>query len=330
MKVAFNLGSIPVRIHGSFLMTAIILGMGGGGNAADQGLLLVTWVVLVVVAVLLHELGHALVGMAFGLKPVIDLMGMGGLTSWPHGKRLSNAKSVAVSLAGPLAGIACGYAVKLLVHPAPGSFGVTVVFLWTQVTIWWGVLNLLPIMPMDGGNVLFATLNALTKGRGERPARIVSIVVGAVAGLLALKVGLYLAAILAGLFVFQNYQALGALGSAKDDVPLREELKLAYAALEKSDATTAARHARAVVEQARDPRLRTDGVRLLAFALVLGGAWGPLMQLLEGGGALMIADDELAKFERAATELGRPDEAARIAALRVQGARVGVPAAVKF
>lgn len=331
MKLSFKLGSIPVHIHASFLLTALFLGM--TGRQSPQGM--AVWVGVVLVGVLVHELGHALMGMAFGLKPVISLMGMGGLTSWPQGKRLSNTKSVLVSLAGPLTGMLLGFAVLMLVHPAPGTLADLIATVWVQVNIVWGLFNLMPVMPLDGGNVMFAILQGATKGRGERPARMVSIAIAGLGGLFAFQKGQPYIAVLAGLFLFQNFQALRALGAAKDDAPLREDLRMAYAALEKSDANTAARHARVVVEQAADPALRTDGVRLLAFALLLGGSWGPLMQLLEAGGAEVIADDELAKFERAASELGRAEEARRIGELRGKGGTggrgpVSTPEAVKL
>jgi len=122
----------------------------------------------------------------------------------------------------------------------------------------------------------------------------------------------------AALFAFQNFQALRAVPPPQDDTAIRENLQRAYAALERHDGETAVHHARFVVDNARDPVMQSDGVRLLAFALLLIGAWGPLMQLMENGGASMMADDELAKFERAASELGRGEEAQQIASLRVR------------
>src|SRR5882762_3079028 len=64
------------------------------------------WVAVVFVSVLVHELGHALVGKAFGLTPEITLHGMGGTTSWRDGRDVGRAKSIAISVAGPFAGFA--------------------------------------------------------------------------------------------------------------------------------------------------------------------------------------------------------------------------------
>jgi Zn-dependent protease len=212
-----------VRIHGSFLLVVAFLGFRPGDLRG-----LVEWMVVVLVGVLLHELGHALVGRSFGLTPQIDLIGFGGLTSWSAGAAggLSTAKRIAISLAGPFTGIAIGLGTMAFVRARggppfdeiadnPSSWSPlvkTIVF----VNAGWGVLNLLPILPMDGGNVLFQSMNWLTKGRGEKPARIVSCAVAVVLGLVAFFVygQVYMAAV-AGLFAVQNVQAYRAASAAE-------------------------------------------------------------------------------------------------------------------
>ena len=172
------------------------------------------------VGVLLHELGHALVGRSFGLVPEIDLKGFGGLTSWSAGsaRALGPAKRIAISLAGPFTGIVIGVGARAFIraragvppfgffdHPTPWTPLTWAIFF---VNAGWGILNLLPILPLDGGNVLFQSLNWLTKGHGEKPARIISSVVAAGAGLYALLLGQIFGAVFAGLFAVQNLMAL--------------------------------------------------------------------------------------------------------------------------
>jgi len=56
-------------------------------------------------------------------------------------------------------------------------------------------------------------------------------------------------------------------------------------------------------------------VRLLAYAYASVGAWGKLMTLFESGGVLAFEEGELEKYERMAREIGRSEEAERIASL---------------
>src|SRR5271157_5706253 len=102
MTLSFRLGKIPVRILPSFFLMTVFLGM----SALD--LRLAAWVLVVLVSVLVHELGHATMGLAFGLEPRIDLHGMGGTTSWKTPKGLSTIQRIAISLAGPFAGFGVG------------------------------------------------------------------------------------------------------------------------------------------------------------------------------------------------------------------------------
>ena len=67
--------------------------------------------------------------------------------------------------------------------------------------------------------------------------------------------------------------------------------------------------------------MRADAIRLLAYGHLVSGNWGPLMEILESPAANAIGEEEMTKFERAATELARPDEAARIAHVRAQRAK---------
>jgi stage IV sporulation protein FB len=215
MKLSFRLGSIPVAVHGSFLLVVLFLGLMGGD---PSGILL--WMVVVFVGVLLHELGHALVGRSFGLVPQIDLIGFGGLTSWSakSAVKLGPAKRIAISLAGPLTGIAIGLGTLAFIRARVGLPPLT---FWDRYTPWsaltyaivwvnagWGVLNLLPILPMDGGNVLHQGLNLVTNGRGETPARVVSLVLAATIAIYCLVVRNTYPAFLAGLFALQNFRAL--------------------------------------------------------------------------------------------------------------------------
>jgi len=121
--------------------------------------------------VLLHEFGHALVARAFGLSPEIRLYPMGGLTSWGSEHKISPLKHLAISLAGPAIGFCLGgfvFAMGLVGLDISSSRLVNQLYfdlLW--VNIGWGIFNLLPLLPMDGGQVL-VTLEAWIRKRNDR------------------------------------------------------------------------------------------------------------------------------------------------------------------
>ena len=71
----FSLLGFPVRIHPFFWLTTVLLCMHG----QVEPIFFVTWVVAVLVCILLHELGHAVVMRAFGYDASIVLYSFGGL-----------------------------------------------------------------------------------------------------------------------------------------------------------------------------------------------------------------------------------------------------------
>ncbi len=270
MALKFQLGKIPVRVQAWFFVLAAFLG------AAGDPRLLLPWVAIVFVSVLIHELGHAMTGLAFGLQPSIELHGMGGTTSWSSAKPLSTWQRVAISLAGPFA----GFAVGALVFAATlkGLFPGTE--LWDDivgqllfVNVGWGVLNLLPMLPLDGGNVMMALLNGMTRGRGERPARIVSMAVAVLAGVLVVvsKRGGWWGAFLILSFLATNYRGLQALEAREKDEPMREALKQAYEALEARDAERVLALARPIALTSQTAQVRAEALQLVAFGFLIEG-----------------------------------------------------------
>jgi membrane-associated protease RseP (regulator of RpoE activity) len=145
---------------------------------------------------------------------------MGGTTSWASPQRLSVGKRVAISVAGPAAGFALAAVVVVFGRTSGGSLFDTELGMYVYgsllwVNVGWGILNLLPILPLDGGNVLFHTLNAATHGGGERPARIISLVVAVLGVAAALATGQLFAGLLAASFAAINWRGLRALADAR-------------------------------------------------------------------------------------------------------------------
>ena len=230
----FTLIGIPVRVHPLFwLMTALL----GASSGSLIGLLI--WIAAVFVSILVHELGHALTMRRFGQVPQIVLHLGGGLTSaepfwWgnrPVVVPLTPGQEVLISLAGPGSGfglaalvmgiaaaaggsVAVSFLLGVLPLPVVGfsvSLGIAALiantFLW--VNVFWGVINLVPVTPLDGGNIARTLLVRSDPWNGARNALRLSVAAGAVcavAGLILL--GNPFVALLFGFLAFQSYQLL--------------------------------------------------------------------------------------------------------------------------
>ncbi|HEX4901979.1 MAG TPA: site-2 protease family protein [Acidimicrobiales bacterium] len=206
-KAHFHVLGIPVRIEPLFWIASVLLAY----NLGDARLI-VMWVAVVLVSVLIHELGHGIALKLFGQPSSIVLHGFGGLTSSP--RKLDRRRSIAVSLAGPLAALAVlgipalalrdsdwGTEVAIDYALSDDVFGLwPILFFAAYVNVWWSIANLLPIRPLDGGNVL-------TELVGIQKARVVSVVVGVAAAIWAYTHadGLRYAAFFAGFLAFVNF-----------------------------------------------------------------------------------------------------------------------------
>jgi Zn-dependent protease len=173
----FRLGSIPVRIEFPFFLVAVLLGVN-----ARPGMLLVWWVAVVFISILVHELGHAVVARRFGQQPRIVLHAFGGLTY--SGNLRTSAQDIAVSAAGSLTQmLLLGLPALLLLRSgAIESYTTYVIVHDVQwVSLGWAIINLLPILPLDGGNIAHTLLRKVRRIDALWIARNIS--VGAALGL---------------------------------------------------------------------------------------------------------------------------------------------------
>jgi len=159
----FRLFGFPVAIGVDFLLITLLIGMG-----TRPGAYLLEWLVVVAVSILIHELGHAFAVHSYGITPEIRLWGMGGLTI--YGFALPPRKSILVSLAGPLIGIPVAVAVMVIRPWLPEVEPVrTIANDLVFVNLWWGLLNLLPLAGLDGGNVVTSLFLIAMGERGRKP-----------------------------------------------------------------------------------------------------------------------------------------------------------------
>jgi Zn-dependent protease len=139
---------------------------------------------------------------------------MGGVTFWRQRGPVSAWKRVATSAAGPGVGVALGLAAWVAqvltgLDEQAGPLGVVLRDL-VWVNLGWGLFNLLPMLPLDGGAIVAAGLEGLFGPGGRRAARYLSILVALGVAALAVSASAFVAAALCALFVYANVQGLRA------------------------------------------------------------------------------------------------------------------------
>ena len=197
----FRAFGFPVRIEPVFFLVMGFLGYGGGIAQ------IAIWIGVALLAVLAHELGHAFAARASGHDADIVLYGFGGATRH-RGKPLSRARNALVAFAGPGVGLLIGGAILLARSSLPqygyGGYAVDVALF---LTLGLGVLNLLPILPLDGGQMLVTVLPG-DEFRRYKIAAAVGVVVAIAAGIAAFTAGWTLSLVLAAWLVVGNVMAL--------------------------------------------------------------------------------------------------------------------------
>lgn len=202
----FTLLGFPVRIHWWFWLNAALLGGALTAKTPTQIQAVVIWIAMVFISILIHELGHALTMRKFGDRRVeIVLYAFGGLaigSAWRE-----RMQQILISAAGPAAQMAAGFVAWLVYRAFPMenallrfAFG-NFIF----ISFFWGALNLLPIIPMDGGRISEAVL-----GRSkEKLALTISLISAiALAAYMGLVQGALFATLFFGMLAFNNWQAL--------------------------------------------------------------------------------------------------------------------------
>ena len=169
-----RLAGIDVHIDLSFVL---IMGIIGYLSGAKSPALMVVWLVVAALAVLVHEMGHALTARTTGARPAIALTGFGGVTVYSPPRQLSRARSLAISVAGPAAGIAAGaliWALDMWFFRGLTPDGLPAFAVWAAkyTTIVWSVLNLLPVLPLDGGQAMRELLPGSPEVRARRAAMV--------------------------------------------------------------------------------------------------------------------------------------------------------------
>jgi Zn-dependent protease len=200
----FSLLRIPVSVHWSFALIGLFVL--GDLNGAE----VVGWVVGVFLAVVAHEMGHALTARRFGADPVkVTLFTLGGLTQYPADTKLTPGKRFLIAAAGSAVGMTLGGALYLARNSefidGLFPFGRWMVWGFIMAGLLWGALNWLPILPLDGGNMAWHALEFVTPRYALRIAKALTVVTAVAVAYLAFNVwDNTFGAVFVGIIAFQG------------------------------------------------------------------------------------------------------------------------------
>ena len=169
------------------------------------------------VSILVHELGHAVLIRWAGFRPEIVLHGFGGYAMYQPHRSIRTPVLVAISFAGPAAGFLLYGLVRAcepLVAGVPGRIVKDAVLQLEYINLFWGLVNLLPIYPLDGGQIVRTIMNSRWGFEGLRRSLVISIIAagGAAAWFYQHEGRLSFVVILFGMLCIESVQAYRSTG----------------------------------------------------------------------------------------------------------------------
>ena len=184
--IRFSLFGIPVSIHPTLWLTLALLGGAIGISSMAEFLSVALFIIAAFICLLVHEFGHAIVGRRLGGgHPHVYLAWMGGDCSNTEA-RLTRMQGVIMTAAGPLATVLLAVVTTLVLglylQDVPKAFALASRFMVGQLPVealslcppmamffffylvevacWWTILNLLPIFPLDGGQIMHGLMKS--------------------------------------------------------------------------------------------------------------------------------------------------------------------------
>lgn len=273
----FQIGSIPVVVDPWFWLFTAMLGW------SQKPELVIAWVAICFVSILIHELGHALMFRAFGVRSLVHLYTFGGLAI-PE-RPVGRWQDLVVALAGPFAQFLLGGAVLLLSHfrPPDNPFGRECLVMALEVNFFWAIVNLAPILPLDGGHVLAALLGP-SRRRTTLAISILFACLGMVAAWKLFGGGGEYIILLFAMFGLRSLQLLMVdqpIRAQKPPAPEPDAAARAWEALRKGDEREASRLAHLALAGAQTPEQLNAARDVLAWVSLADGEPRAALRQLE-------------------------------------------------
>ncbi len=173
----------------------------------------------IAVLTLVHELGHAVAARRTGAQAEISLGFLAGYASYRPSRQLKRWEQAWISFAGPLVHISTAVIVLLAIGVNPLDLDqvrdspASAAIFWAGPVI--GAMNLIPVLPLDGGNIVTHGLDAIVPGRARRIMLYASIGITVSAALLLILTGNRGFVLFIGFLLITQMQMLSADKPAK-------------------------------------------------------------------------------------------------------------------
>ncbi len=143
-------GSTPIYIHPFFWLSSALIASLSTLDPYE----IIIWVQVILLSLFVHEWGHAFFARLFGQKTEIHLLAFGGMT-YRKGKTLSTFKELVVIAAGPVFGLSLALFLRVLISMVELKLPLLVlaVNVGVLINLFWSLFNLLPLLPLDGGQL---------------------------------------------------------------------------------------------------------------------------------------------------------------------------------
>ena len=241
---------IPIRISPAFFITAGLIGFINSFNLLGT----LIWIGIIFISVLVHELGHALTARIFGQQARIELVAFGGLTI-PEGAKLKLWKEFVMVFMGPFFGFMLFVIASIiLLSPIQNPLIRGVLQTFRFVNLFWTAINLLPIIPLDGGQLVRIILEGIFGAKAWRISLVLSVAIASIFGFGFFLIGFFLIGAIFLIFAFQSFETLRRLanfGEADQNGENREKLKEIEFQMERGEFETSKRGLEVLISETK-------------------------------------------------------------------------------
>jgi Zn-dependent protease len=259
---AFHLFRFPIHIRPGFIVFMVLVIAVNGGELG-------VWIAgSAALLTLLHELGHAFAARATGAQAEISLDFLAGYASFVPVRRLTSWERAGISIAGPAVQIGVGVAALMAMGVNPLD-SASYTSSPAALAIWWtgpmmGLFNLVPVLPLDGGHIVLAGLDAIAPKHSTRVMLWFSIALTSAGGI----------------YLLSNTRSQGLAYFVL--FPLMVQLQMLFADSPKAAAWSAARSARSVAAHGEAEAWTSGDVSQIPAGLVPSPWFRASQQLRQG------------------------------------------------